>query len=186
MRREDGFSIAELLVAIVVGLLVLGAGYLLMETGLKSFRDIENTTSQAREAGNVLDTVSRDVREGTGITTADPYRLVLMADADDDGAIERWSFYFDDVETTHLKRDRIDPTTGLVTRSDTIATMLRNYADGVPLFTYSSEPGVSLSGTQTGNATIVHVRPITQRQTTPLPPAYKANLDVYLRNVPRH
>lgn len=182
-RTEDGFSLAELLVAIIVGSMVLGAGYLLIQTGYKSFRDIENTTTQTRDAGTVMDTVSRDLREGTGLTKADPYEIEFLADADDDGIIERWRFYID-AGSSLVKRDRIDAATNGVQRTDTIARFVRNRINGVPVFTYYAAPGQSLSGTATVNAHLVHMKVITQRQVPPIPVPYTAELDVFLRNAP--
>jgi hypothetical protein len=182
MGGEDGFSLAEMLVAITVGFLVLGVAYLLLETGLKGFRDIENNTAQSRALADSLERIAKPLREGTGVSTASPYELTFVADGDDDGAIERYRFYMA-AGSTNLMEDIGDPISGAATQTVTVSNIVRNRVTNVPLFTYFEGMDESLSGTTTVTANLVHLKITVQRQTTPPPSPYSGELDVYLRNV---
>lgn len=186
-RNDQGFSIAELLVAIVVGFLVLGAAYLIMETGAKSFRDIENSTIQGRAAADSLEQMAKPMREETGLSgtvggVPTDYDVQFLADGDDDGSLEQYHFFVN-AGSTVLQETKTELQSGVATTT-TVTNMLRNRLEGVPLFTYYSAPGSSLTGTATATARFVRMKVIVQRQTTPLPPEYTRELDVFLRNAP--
>ncbi len=80
--RQAGFSLVELMVALVIGLIiVLGAGQLFL-TGIQSFRQVELLGNKQAALTFAADTLIRDIRRGNnnGITWNDPVLSVEFTD----------------------------------------------------------------------------------------------------------
>lgn len=187
LRSDAGFSAMELMIASIIGLMVLIAAYLLFETGMKAFRDINNTTTQTRVAASCVQRISKPLREGIGFTKARDYEIEFTADPDNDHIQERLRF-FETSGTTNLMLDTATYNAGTSSYSTVTVTVgdgLRNMQNGVPLFTYLSAVNVPITGmeaSKTAGVKIVHVRVVEQAVTTPTPVPYQIDTDIFLRN----
>src|SRR5690349_10008900 len=90
---DDGFSVAELIVAATIGVMVLVAAYTLFTAAMTSFRGIENNTIAARTAAQVLQRMGRPLREAEQVTVARDYEVEVLADPNDDGTNQFVRFY---------------------------------------------------------------------------------------------
>lgn len=191
LRSDGGFTLIELIIASVVGLLVLGASYLLFETGMIAFRDINNTTTQTRTAEVAVTRISRPLREGVGFTKARDYEVEFTAESNNptaDRQLQRWRFY-QSSGSTNLMVDvsSYNTTTSAWTTAPpaVVGDGIRNITQGVPLFAYYSAVNVPITGSEADKAKgvkIVHLRIIEQAITTPLPAPYQIDTEIFLRN----
>ena len=88
-RRGDGFTLVEVLVALVVLGLVLGACYRLLSTGLKSVSEADSLARAVLVAESVLADASQrtDPRDAAGDLTVDGYRCKVAVLPYDDAAL---------------------------------------------------------------------------------------------------
>lgn len=180
-RSDAGFSVAELVVASFIGLLALGAAYLVFETGMKGFKQVENTTIANRNAAQAMSLVDRPMRELQQLSIPKSDRIQFLADTNDDGNLERILIYLDG---TDLKIDRASAS-GVGTVTSTVAQKIRNTAAGTPLFTYYGSVGgapITSEASRTLGAKIIRVQVVVWNDATPTPPAYRVQTDVFLRN----
>src|SRR3954469_123151 len=78
LKASEGFSLMELLMAMTLFLVVLGAAGAVLGPAQRSANDdIENSTSQA-EAQASLDRMVRDLRQGTDVITANPNQMTVL------------------------------------------------------------------------------------------------------------
>ena len=77
-RDERGFTLVELLVAMTAMLVVLGAGYALLQVTLRNEPRISERAASVQEARVLMERISRELRQGYGVDTAQPSQLVIL------------------------------------------------------------------------------------------------------------
>lgn len=167
-----------------IGLLALGAAYLLFESGMKVFRQIENQTIATRASAEVVQKISRGLREAPiPLTVARDYEIQFLADPEDDGTTDRVRFYIP-TGTTTLMEDTATAS-GVGTRTVTVDRYIKNLSVGTPLFSYYDTVGGSALTSDTArlNSTqIVRLTVVTSANTTPAASLYRDVVDLFLRN----
>ncbi|MEA2256233.1 MAG: hypothetical protein QOG35_2278 [Solirubrobacteraceae bacterium] len=86
LRREDGFTLVELLVAMVIGLIVIFAGFNLIDSSVRVNASVAGRTDAAQRGRLGMDAITRALRSqvcANGIapvTTATPTQVTFTAD----------------------------------------------------------------------------------------------------------
>lgn len=81
LRGDDGFSLTELLVSIVIGMIVVFAIIQLLDTSLSLSRTTQQRIDSAQRGRLALDLVARELRAQTCLSSTEP-ALVAAADSD--------------------------------------------------------------------------------------------------------
>lgn len=181
--EDEGFSIIELIIAATIGVMVLVAAYMLFETGMKGYRQVEYTTVADRNAAQAMSLVDRPIRELQQMTRAGDYEMQFMADTNDDEGLERVRIYLP-AGTTTLLMDKAS-SSGADTVTTTIADKIRNRTTGEPVFSYFRSVGSPPMSNETSRvmfARVVRIAVVTWADSTPTPPPYRVNTEVFLRN----
>lgn len=185
IAADDGMSVIELVVASIIGLMVLTVAYLVFETGMKGFRQVENQTIASRTAAQAMLVMERPIREATGFGTGEmsANKLTFHADINDDKQFETVTFA---ISGTNLMMSR--------SATDTPKPVINDIANGkmgVPLFTYFRDVGSPLTSlksdeTTSGVTKIIRITVVTQPSKPSTgaadPPSYTVQTDIYLRN----
>ncbi|WP_280548354.1 prepilin-type N-terminal cleavage/methylation domain-containing protein [Halomonas sp. 11-S5] len=78
MKRNSGFSLVELMVALVIGLIIiLGAGQLYL-TMFQTNRQVETLSEKQAAVSFAVETLLRDIRRADDIDASDPSELRLL------------------------------------------------------------------------------------------------------------
>jgi prepilin-type N-terminal cleavage/methylation domain-containing protein len=90
LRREDGFTLPEMLIAMVIGLIVSLAAFSLIEFTMKRSGDVAARVETTQRARGAMDTITRELRSEVclnpstaPITAATPTSLTFYADFTD-------------------------------------------------------------------------------------------------------
>ncbi len=157
LRREDGYTLVELLVAIAIILLIIPVLYASIETVYSSHARTIARAFALIEASHGVETIVRDVRAAVyaedgslPLVSIGTSSLTLFADTDYDGRVERVRYF---LASSTLSKGTIEPTStsSYPTASETVTTVARgitNSASSSPLFRYysaTSSPIVSAS-----------------------------------------
>jgi prepilin-type N-terminal cleavage/methylation domain-containing protein len=67
LRRNDGFTLPELLVAAMIALIVAGAGMTLLITMVRSQPAVSEKAGQVQQGRTMLETLSRELRQGESV-----------------------------------------------------------------------------------------------------------------------
>jgi prepilin-type N-terminal cleavage/methylation domain-containing protein len=81
LRRLDGeagFTLVELLVAMTLSLIVIGATVSVFTSGVRSEPRISDRSAHIQEAQTMAERVSRELRQGSNATSADPAQLMIL------------------------------------------------------------------------------------------------------------
>jgi prepilin-type N-terminal cleavage/methylation domain-containing protein len=99
---EGGFSLLELMIAVAILPIVLGAAYLVFMTMSGNYSSISAQSEATSEAQRAMDTMVREIRQaqettvgGGALEVATPTKCSFYADMDRDGLPERISYYVD-------------------------------------------------------------------------------------------
>jgi len=193
MTRDDGFSLSELMIALVLGLMLLGIVYLVLETGLGNYDRLEVHNQASRDGGRATEITMRYVREVQNIVYAGDARLDIEADWDDDGVSEAIRFIYTASAgggTYYIVRadtsDGIDAATGV-----SIASYVRNTVSE-PVFTYYEYDNtgalIDLTGeSETGDrlsADVIRFQLLLDVDTSDSVGVHSVDVEIYLRNDP--
>ncbi len=77
-REEDGFTLVELLVASVLGLIVVGAAVMMFTAGIKSEPRAASRSAQIQQARTTMERVTRELRQGSSVPTATTSQLSIL------------------------------------------------------------------------------------------------------------
>jgi type IV pilus assembly protein PilW len=66
-RDEDGFTLVELLVAISIGLIVLGAAVMVFTAGVRSQLRADSQSAAVQQARTTMERLVRELRQGSGL-----------------------------------------------------------------------------------------------------------------------
>ncbi len=185
--NEAGFTLAELTVAMTLGLVFLGIVYTVLSAGSAGARHVDENARASRQAGKAMHSISKFVREmETMYSPAGNYTLKYTADRDDDGVLETVTY---SIDGQNRLIETVAEMAGGTPTTRVLAEHVRNAQLGVPMFRYwatqsrEATPnamgfdGDRLSGTKMMTLTIV-----TDVDTANRPPAYRVTTDVTLRN----
>jgi prepilin-type N-terminal cleavage/methylation domain-containing protein len=70
VRRADGFTLPELLIGMMIGLLVVGTGVMIFTTALRSQPRTSDRLAKIRDARAASERIVREIREGWDVTVA--------------------------------------------------------------------------------------------------------------------
>jgi type II secretory pathway pseudopilin PulG len=115
LREEQGFTLVELLVGALVGLIVIGVGVKLFTAVVDEPAEAQKTSSALQDGRVLAERIAREVRTGESVEIAEPNHLQLLA-----------------YEGSELRRIDYSCTAGTCTRTETPAD------GGAPLSTISA------------------------------------------------
>jgi len=75
---EEGFTLPELLIGLVIGLTVLGAAAFVFAAGIHTQSTIDTRSFQIQQARNTADQVVRELHQGSNVTVANPSTLTFV------------------------------------------------------------------------------------------------------------
>lgn len=75
---EGGFTMAELLVATMLGLIVVGAGVAVFTSGIRNQPRIDQRAAQIQQARVMTDRVTRELRQGSNASSPGPSQLMIL------------------------------------------------------------------------------------------------------------
>lgn len=138
LRASDGFSLFELLVAMTLFIVVLGAAAGVLAPSQKSANDdIANSTSQA-EAQAQLDRMVRDLRQGTDVITANPNQMTVLVNGSQvsykcDSGDLKWTSY----QACYKLTAAAGATLPAASAANVVISRLSNGTTTDPVFTYT-------------------------------------------------
>lgn len=144
VHEEAGFSMIELVVAMTVGLLVLGVAYVVMDGARTTADRVYSGAQENRYAAGAIDKISRYGRELHNIYRAEDYLIDFTADYNNDGNLDRFVYQID--SQNRLLETISNPNTGQELGRRFLAENVRNRIDGVPLFRYWKSVDVPAAG----------------------------------------
>ena len=75
---DGGFTLVELLVATVIGLMVVGAAVTLFASGIRSEPRARQRAAQIQQARTMAETLARELRQGSNATSASSAALTIL------------------------------------------------------------------------------------------------------------
>jgi prepilin-type N-terminal cleavage/methylation domain-containing protein len=75
---EAGFTLIEMLVASVIGLLVVGAGVALFTSAIQNQPRVSDRTAQIQQGRTMAERISRELRQGSDAESATPSQLMIL------------------------------------------------------------------------------------------------------------
>jgi prepilin-type N-terminal cleavage/methylation domain-containing protein len=82
LGSERGFSLPELLVAIVVALIIAGAGMTLVSMAVRTQPKVSERAAQIQQGRTMLESVGRELRQGKAVTSPTPSGLSVLTYVD--------------------------------------------------------------------------------------------------------
>jgi len=79
-KSQSGMTLTEVLVAVSVSILIVGAAYLISVTGQKSYSQTQDRIELTQNARIALDRMSREIRQSTEIVTEFPSQEIMFED----------------------------------------------------------------------------------------------------------
>jgi|SRR5215211_7220155 len=76
-KHEAGFTLVELLIAGVLGLVVVGAAVTVFTASIRSEPGISSRAAQIQQARTTMERLTRELRQGSGVATASPSQLSM-------------------------------------------------------------------------------------------------------------
>src|SRR5688572_7476326 len=77
-RAQHGFTLPELLVSLVLGLLVVGTGVMVFSASVRTTPGQQARGSSIQEARTSMERLIREVRQGTEVLVANSNQLTLL------------------------------------------------------------------------------------------------------------
>jgi prepilin-type N-terminal cleavage/methylation domain-containing protein len=81
-RDETGFTLPELLIAMMVGLVVLGTAALMFTSSLQGQSGLQSRAFNIQQARATIDRMVREIHQGFPLTTASPNQLTFITYVD--------------------------------------------------------------------------------------------------------
>ncbi len=189
--NEDGFSLTELIVSLILTLIILGVAVTMFSTALGRRSRESSTTDAVTAAQAALNIVSREVgnsgyglvTNGIVLTDSTAKRIHIRANTDNSDATttgpgEDVTFYYDSASQSVVRYDaNTGQTSGVINRVSDVDFVYHNYLpDG------SSTTGAA--AVNTARVTIILKVILTDVQGQPSGRQIKVSSDVTLRNSP--
>lgn len=100
VRRAAGFTLAEYMVAMSIGVMVLAAAVVLWAFATRTCATLLNYVELSIASKNTLDTMSREIRNATGVNNCTANQLVIL---DPDGVQVTYDYSATDKALTQTK-----------------------------------------------------------------------------------
>ena len=78
VSSEGGFTLPELLVATMMGLMVLGAGTVMFTSGVRDQPQISDRAAQIQQARVLTERLTRELRQGSNASSVNPSQLMIL------------------------------------------------------------------------------------------------------------
>jgi len=78
LSSEEGFTLTELIVATMMGLVVIGAGVTVFTAGIASQPRIDERAAQIQQARTMSERITRELRQGSNASSANPSQLMTL------------------------------------------------------------------------------------------------------------
>jgi len=78
LGRDEGFTLTELLVAMTIGVVVLGAGVLMFTAAISSQPKASARAAKVQQARTTSERIVRELRQGSGVPTATSAQLSIL------------------------------------------------------------------------------------------------------------
>lgn len=189
LKREDGFTVVELLIVSALTVVVLVAVYNIFVSGMNQYEMVSNQNQAVRDAGQNLDIMARYLRETEGIKgplqSGDPgdYAVSTRVDLGNDGQYDNITFALD--EATRELKTTFQYADG-TTRTEVYATDVQNEAQSPPepIFRYYNVSSVEITNaaSRASRAASMQIRLVIDADTAKLPAAVDVSTLVTLRN----
>jgi hypothetical protein len=82
LREEAGFSIPELLVAAVIGVMVAGAGMLVLQIAARAQPQVADRAAQVQQGRTFIERITRELRQGEAVLSASSSGLTILTYVD--------------------------------------------------------------------------------------------------------
>jgi Tfp pilus assembly protein PilV len=173
LKKDDGISVTELLIAMVAMFFVAGLIFILYQTILR-VNDFSYTASKlAQDARMAISLMTRDIRETTSISTATSSSISIYTDPDNNDQEDRVTYTVSN---------------GILTRTveffggETTSKVLTNDVVESSIFSYYKSDGSVCSDPLT-EAKIVHITFTLDNDTNKPPNSYIADVTVIFRSI---
>lgn len=187
LRREDGFTMVELLIVSALTMVVLVAVYNIFVSGLNNYDMVDAQNQAVRDNGKNMLIMAKYLRESEGLygpsQLGDPgdYGVCTRVDSDGDEKYEYLTFKVD-AATKELRmtvKDDTGQTTTLVYGRD-----VQNAALARPMFTYYDSGGAVITTTsqRAARTASMQIRIVTDADPTQPPSEFDSTTLVTFRN----
>jgi prepilin-type N-terminal cleavage/methylation domain-containing protein len=78
LARDEGFTLTELLVAMTIGLVVLGAGVMMFTAAVRSQPKASARAAKVQQARTTSERIVRELRQGSAVSTATSAQLSIL------------------------------------------------------------------------------------------------------------
>lgn len=102
--RGQGFSLVELIITVVFFSILLGALWLVYDSGFRPYYSHEERTGIKGEMSRSLISLAQDLRQASAMTTAQLNNLTVSVDSDDDGVVESIQYTWSGASGAPLER----------------------------------------------------------------------------------
>ena len=75
---EEGFTLVELLLASVIGLIIIGSAVSLFTTAIRTEPRIGDRTAAIQQGRTMSERISRELRQGSDVQSASPSQLMIL------------------------------------------------------------------------------------------------------------
>jgi len=82
LGSERGFSLPELLVAVVIALIIAGAGMTLVSMAVRAQPKVSERAAQIQQGRTMLESVGRELRQGESVSNPTPSGLSVLTYVD--------------------------------------------------------------------------------------------------------
>ena len=130
-RKSKGLTLIEMLISIVLVSAMLGAIWVVFNTGFQVFYNTLGRQDIQSQASSALITMTNELHQAASVTAATGTSLTFTADANSDGIFETIQYSWSGVAGAPLNRISGTQTTAMVRSIDNPIPLSSN-----PLFTY--------------------------------------------------
>lgn len=81
-RAERGFTLVELLVGMVLGLIVIGGGVMMFTAGIRSQPQVDSQAAAIQQARTSMERMVRELRQGSSVPVASGSSVAVVTDVD--------------------------------------------------------------------------------------------------------
>jgi type II secretory pathway pseudopilin PulG len=160
-QRDEGFTLAELLVAVTLFMIALGVAYMALQALVKANEVAMRESTFARSITYPIDQFQKYAMQRESIAYADSYTVRFYEDPHNNGTTDLVSFWADSTGRFYKSIQQVDTNKALIGTAQTaiLSTDNVNVASAQPLFTYYTKYGdVPIATTSTVPATADRVR----------------------------
>jgi len=195
---QKGLTLIEMIVTIAIFIVTMGALFLFIYWGYKTYNFAFQQNKAIREARRGIETMVKEIREAREgedgsypIEKADDFEFIFYSDIDRDDRVERVRYF---LEGTEFKKGVIDPTGWPISypsENEKIEVLSRYVRNGAtPIFTYYNKdwPEDTVNNplttpTSLQETTLMHVYLKINVNPEKVPQDFELESDVQIRNL---